>query len=59
LKGLAEPEAGHILVTGAEAVFSGNVGCLLQIQRYLRRRQPGLWVAHSMDARWASYRGQR
>jgi glycolate oxidase iron-sulfur subunit len=50
-------KARNILATGARAVFTGNVGCLLQVQRYLHREQPPLWVAHPMDALWASYRG--
>jgi glycolate oxidase iron-sulfur subunit len=40
-----------------QAVFTGNVGCLLQIGRYLRRQQPGIAVAHLIDALWASYGG--
>jgi len=41
-----------------DAVFAGNVGCLLQIGRYLRRRQSQAWVAHPIDALWASYSGE-
>jgi glycolate oxidase iron-sulfur subunit len=55
---LGRRKAQHILDTGAEAVFTGNVGCLLQIARYLREQKPSLWVAHPVDALWASYRGQ-
>jgi glycolate oxidase iron-sulfur subunit len=47
----------NILETGAEAVFTGNVGCLLQIGRYLRKERPKMWVAHPIDALWASYSG--
>jgi len=47
----------NILDTGAAAVFTGNVGCLLQIGRYLRAQRPDLWVAHPIDALWASYSG--
>ena len=50
-------KARHILDTGADAVFTGNVGCLLQIGRYLRAEKPNLWVAHPIDALWASYSG--
>ncbi len=35
---LGRRKAQHILATGADAVFSANVGCLIQIGRYLRRR---------------------
>jgi glycolate oxidase iron-sulfur subunit len=48
----------NILETKAQAVFTGNVGCLLQIGRYLRHERPDLWVAHPVDALWASYSGQ-
>jgi glycolate oxidase iron-sulfur subunit len=55
---LGARKAGHIAATGARAVFTGNVGCLLQILRHLRRTSPGTWVAHPVDALWASYSGQ-
>jgi glycolate oxidase iron-sulfur subunit len=55
---LGRRKARHILDTGAQAVFSGNVGCLLQIARYLREQKPNLWVAHPIDALWASYSGE-
>jgi glycolate oxidase iron-sulfur subunit len=56
---LGERKAENILATGARAVFAGNVGCLLQILRHLRDRAAGLWVAHPVDALWASYSGTR
>ncbi len=56
---LGERKARHILATGAEAVFAGNVGCLLQVARYLRKQRPDVWVAHPVDALWASYRGAK
>jgi glycolate oxidase iron-sulfur subunit len=49
-------KARNVVATGARAVLSGNVGCLLQIARYLR--DEGLWVAHPLDALWASYSGE-
>ncbi|MHB1422571.1 MAG: (Fe-S)-binding protein [Gemmataceae bacterium] len=55
---LGRRKARHILDTGAQAVFTGNVGCLLQIARYLREEKPDLWVAHPVDALWASYSGE-
>jgi glycolate oxidase iron-sulfur subunit len=55
---LGRRKAQHILDTGARAVFTGNVGCLLQIARYLREQQPDFWVAHPVDALWASYSGE-
>jgi glycolate oxidase iron-sulfur subunit len=55
---LGARKATNILATGAQAVFTGNVGCLLQIARHLRRDHPKLWIAHPIDALWASYQGQ-
>ena len=51
-------KAQNILSTGARAVFAGNVGCLLQIDRQLRDQKAHLWVAHPLDALWASYSGE-
>lgn len=65
---LTQPEMAHdvgarkaqnILATGAQAVFTGNVGCLLQIGRHLRAQRPDIWIAHPIDALWASYSGTR
>jgi glycolate oxidase iron-sulfur subunit len=56
---LGQRKVKNILETGAEAVFAGNVGCLLQIGRYLRATKPNVWVAHPVDALWASYSGGR
>jgi glycolate oxidase iron-sulfur subunit len=55
---LGERKADQILATGARAVFAGNVGCLLQIGKHLRKQAPNFWVAHPIDALWASYSGQ-
>jgi glycolate oxidase iron-sulfur subunit len=55
---LGRRKAQNLLDTGAQAVFAGNVGCLLQIGRYLRGWRPDLWVAHPVEALWASYSGQ-
>jgi glycolate oxidase iron-sulfur subunit len=51
-------KARHILDTQAKAVFTGNVGCLLQIARYLRAEKRELWAAHPVDALWMSYNGK-
>jgi glycolate oxidase iron-sulfur subunit len=56
---LGERKADRILATGADAVFTGNVGCLMQITRHLKAKRPDLWVAHPIDALWASYGGER
>jgi glycolate oxidase iron-sulfur subunit len=55
---LGERKAANVLDTGARALFTGNVGCLLQIGKHLRRRRPDLWVAHPIEALWVSYSGQ-
>jgi len=54
---LGQRKAKNILDANVQAVFTGNVGCLLQIGRYLRPQQPSLRVAHWVDALWASYAG--
>ncbi|MBY0523213.1 MAG: (Fe-S)-binding protein [Gemmataceae bacterium] len=55
---LGERKARNILDADPQAVFTGNVGCLLQVARYLRPTHPDLWVAHPIDALWASYSGE-
>jgi glycolate oxidase iron-sulfur subunit len=55
---LGERKSHNILATGAQAVFGGNVGCLLQIGRHLRQHRPEVWVGHTIDALWASYCGE-
>ena len=56
---LGERKAKNILDTGADAVFTGNVGCLLQVTRHLRKHKAGMIVAHPIDALWASYAGPK
>jgi glycolate oxidase iron-sulfur subunit len=55
---LGERKVRNILDTKAQAVFTGNAGCLLQIARHLKQHAPQRWVAHPIDALWASYSGQ-
>jgi glycolate oxidase iron-sulfur subunit len=55
---LGQRKVENILQANVDAVFAGNVGCLLQIGRYLRRRRSQAWVAHPVDALWASYSGE-
>jgi glycolate oxidase iron-sulfur subunit len=57
-KKLGDRKADHIRGTGAQALLTGNVGCLMQIQRHLKSSAPGIWCAHPMDALWASYSGE-
>jgi glycolate oxidase iron-sulfur subunit len=54
---LGERKVRNILETKTEAVFTSNPGCLLQIARYLKKHAPHVWVAHPIDALWASYDG--
>lgn len=56
---LGERKAKNILSTGARAIFTANIGCLLQVDRYLREQQPRVWVAHPMEILWAAYSGQK
>ena len=55
---LGKRKAKNILDSKVQAVFTANVGCILQIGRHLRQERPDLWVAHPIDALWASYRGE-
>ena len=55
---LGERKARNIIATGAEVVFTGNVGCLMQVTRHLHRLAPNIRVMHPIDALWASYRGE-
>jgi len=48
----------NIQEANVQAVFAGNVGCLLQVGRYLRKQGSGVWAAHPIDALWASYSGE-
>jgi glycolate oxidase iron-sulfur subunit len=56
---LGQRKVKNILATDMQAVFSGNVGCSLQIGRYLRRERPAIWIAHPVDALWASYTAEK
>ncbi|OWK37580.1 (Fe-S)-binding protein [Fimbriiglobus ruber] len=55
---LGDRKAENIKATGARALFTGNVGCLMQITRHLKKVSPDMWVAHPIDALWASYSGE-
>jgi glycolate oxidase iron-sulfur subunit len=52
---LGRRKAKQILATGASAAFTGNVGCLMQVARYIRESRPEFWVAHPIDALAKSY----
>jgi glycolate oxidase iron-sulfur subunit len=55
---LGDRKVEKIRATGARAVFTGNVGCLMQITRHLKTVAPEIWAAHPVDALWASYSGE-
>jgi glycolate dehydrogenase iron-sulfur subunit len=55
---LGERKVKNILATGTQAVLMGNVGCIMQITRHLKKSAPDIWVAHTIDALWASYSGE-
>jgi glycolate oxidase iron-sulfur subunit len=55
---LGDRKVANITATGARAVFTGNVGCLMQITRHLRAIGSNIWAAHPVDALWASYSGE-
>jgi glycolate oxidase iron-sulfur subunit len=46
---LGQRKAETILATGAEAVATGNIGCLIQIESHLQRRDRPLPVYHTMQ----------
>lgn len=45
---LGDRKVGRILDTGADAVVTGDIGCLLQIQAHLRRQSRDLPVYHTI-----------
>jgi glycolate oxidase iron-sulfur subunit len=55
---LGDRKAVNIATTGAKAMFTGNVGCLMQITKHLKAAHPEIWCAHPVDALWASYSGE-
>jgi glycolate oxidase iron-sulfur subunit len=54
---LGRRKAANILASQAEAVFAGNVGCLLHLGRFLRASHSDMRLGHPVDALWASYSG--
>ena len=54
---LGQRKSANITSTGARALFTGNVGCLMQITRHLKAAGAKFWCAHPVDALWASYSG--
>ncbi len=54
---LAKRKLDRIGNTKAQAVFTSNAGCLLQIAKQSRLNRNPLWVAHPIDILDMSYRG--
>jgi glycolate oxidase iron-sulfur subunit len=54
---LGDRKAERILATGAQAVVAGNVGCLLQIAKHIRRTRPDFQIFHPMDLLDRAYGG--
>ena len=55
---LGDRKIANVKATGAQAVFMGNVGCLMQVMRHLKKDLPEVWAAHPIDALYASYTGE-
>jgi glycolate oxidase iron-sulfur subunit len=54
---LGERKARHILSTGAQAVASGNIGCMVQIRTHLEALGQPLPLWHTMEVLDRAYRG--
>lgn len=54
---LGERKASNILATGAQAVVTGNIGCMTQIGNHLQAQGQGLPVWHTMEVLDRSYDG--
>ncbi len=54
---LGDRKIQNILSTKAQAVFMGNVGCIMQVARHMKKIDPKIWVGHTIDALWAAYGG--
>lgn len=56
---LSDRKLKNILSTGAQAVVTANVGCIMQIAREARQQGHRLPVLHPMDLLDQSYRGEQ
>jgi glycolate oxidase iron-sulfur subunit len=54
---IGERKARNILVTGAQAVATGNIGCMTQIQSHLQRMGRPLPVWHTVEVLDRAYHG--
>ncbi len=55
---LMDRKMERIAMTGADAVLASNAGCLLQIEREIRRRRLPLGIYHPIELLDCSYTGQ-
>jgi len=46
---LGERKANNILATGAQAVVTGNIGCMMQIQTHVQAQGKSLPIWHTME----------
>ncbi len=54
---LGQRKVEHILATGAEAVISGNIGCLTQIQMHLAEKGRTMPLWHTIKLLDLAYQG--
>jgi glycolate oxidase iron-sulfur subunit len=52
---LGQRKVGHILATGAEAVVTGNIGCMVQIRNHLEALDQPRPVYHVMEVLAMAY----
>ncbi|MCB0061836.1 MAG: glycolate oxidase subunit GlcF [Caldilineaceae bacterium] len=57
-KELGERKVRNILTTGAQAVVTGNIGCMTQIENHLAGQGQPLPVLHTMQLLDRAYRGE-
>jgi glycolate oxidase iron-sulfur subunit len=55
---LGQLKAESIIRTGARAVVAGNIGCIVQMRRHLRRAGAPVTVHHTMELLDLAYRGE-
>ena len=54
---LGKRKAGNVADTKAQIALTGNVGCLLQIDKHLRDGSPRIWVGHPVQILETAYTG--
>jgi glycolate oxidase iron-sulfur subunit len=54
---LGERKARNLLATGAQAIASGNIGCLMQLRSHLRQLGADIPVMHTMELLAHAYAG--